>query len=115
MQSETVRAAIEELEDEIECLAQMRERCRKVSPAAKIAILAGFAWLGVTLIALVPFWPGPFFAALAAIIGGIVLLGSNKTTWEQTEAALAKAEAARAALIGEIELRVVDGGVRQVH
>ena len=34
-------------------------------------------------------------------------MGSNKTTWEQTDAALEKAEAQRAELIGRIELRLV--------
>jgi predicted nucleic acid-binding protein len=115
MQNETAREAIERLEDEIERLAVRRERCRKVSLTAKTAIAAGAVWLVLTLTGLVPSAPSLFFASLAAIIGGIVLLGSNATTWEQIDAALAKAEAARAQLIGAIELRVVDGGVRQMQ
>jgi hypothetical protein len=115
MQNETAREAIERLEDEIERLTLKRERCRKLSLAAKIAIAAGALWLVTTLIGLAPFLPSLFFGALAVIIGGIVLLGSNATTWDQTEAAIGKAEAARARLIGTIELRVVDEGVRQLH
>jgi len=108
MDAEAARTAIEELEDEIERLSLVRERCRKISIAAKVAIAAGSVWLALTLVGLAPFVPSLFFASLAAIIGGIVLLGSNKTTWEQTEMALHKAEAARAQLISAIELRVVD-------
>ena len=115
MHGEDAREAIARLEDEIESLMTRRERCRKLSRAAKIAILAGAAWLVCTLIGSVYFRPSLFLAALAAVIGGIVLLGSNATTWEQTDAAIEKASAARADLIGEIELRVVDDGVKQVH
>jgi len=115
MHGEDAREAIARLEDEIESLMTRRERCRKLSRAAKIAILAGAAWLVCTLIGFVYFWPSLFLAALAAVIAGIVLLGSNATTWEQTDAAIEKASAARADLIGEIELRVVDDGVKQVH
>jgi hypothetical protein len=110
MENETAREAIERLEEEIERLAVRRERCRKVSLAAKTAIVAGGVWLLLTLLGLVWFNPAPFFASLAALIGGVVLLGSNATTWGQTDAAIASAEAARAKLIGGIELRVVEGG-----
>lgn len=115
MRGEDVREDIARLEEEIESLLLRRERCRKLSRAAKIAILAGFAWLGLTLVGLVTFWPSVFLASLAAVIGGIVLLGSNATTWEQTNAAIDKASATRAELIGGIEMHVVDDGMRQVH
>jgi hypothetical protein len=115
MQNETAREAIERLEEEIERLAARRERCRKVSLAAKAAIAAGGVWLVATVLGIAPFSPSLFFAALAAVIGGVVLLGSNATTWDQTDAGIASAEAARAKLIGGIELRVVEGGVREVN
>jgi hypothetical protein len=41
------------------------------------------------------------------VLGGIVLSGSNRSTTQQVEAELAEAEAERAALIGQIDLRVV--------
>jgi len=112
MQNETAREAIERLEDEIERLSRTASRCRKVSLFAKITIAGGALWLVLTLLGLIPFLPTLFFAALAALIGGIVLLGSNATTCDQTEAALAAAEAARARLIEGIELRIVDGAAR---
>ena len=71
-------------------------------------------WLGsatsvasLLLLWIVSFSAGAFVAALSAVLGGFVLLGSNATTWQQTEAALHTAEAERAKLIGSIELRLV--------
>jgi hypothetical protein len=46
-------------------------------------------------------------AAGAAVLGGIVLSGSNRSTTREVEAELAAAEAERAALIGQIDLRLV--------
>ena len=46
--------------------------------------------------------------AMAAGLGGIVTLGSNNATAKEAAAQMAEAEAARAALIGEIDLRVVN-------
>jgi hypothetical protein len=114
MDDQTSREDIAQLEARIERLAEARERCRKISLAAKIAISAGAAWALLTLATLVPFYPSMFFGALAAMIGGVVLLGSNKTTWEQTDAALHDAERTRAALIGRMELRVVEQS-RTIH
>ena len=54
------------------------------------------------------------FGSLAAVIGGIVLLGSNSTTWSETEAALAASEAMRAEWIGRQDMRLV-GDSRTVH
>jgi hypothetical protein len=41
------------------------------------------------------------------VLGGIVLYGSNLTTWRQTDDALRATEAERAELIGKIGLRLV--------
>ncbi len=89
-------------------LAELLDRCRKISLASKLAIAAGAGWIVLTLLGLIPFMPGAVIAALAASIGGIVLLGSNATTWTQTEQALRAAEAMRAEMIGRMELRVVE-------
>jgi hypothetical protein len=46
-------------------------------------------------------------AAIAALLGGVVTLGSNSSTAKEASAQLAAAEAERAELIGSIELHVV--------
>ena len=110
-----VRDEIARLEERVEALAVSIERCRKVSLAARIAILVGGAWLVLTLLGLVTFSPALFFGAIATAIGGVVLLGSNATTWNETAAALRQAEVARMTLISSIELTVVDDGVKRLH
>ncbi len=99
---------IARIEERIADLQEQVARCAKLSLAAKIAIGAGAAWLALTVLWLVPFVPLLLIAALAAVIGGIVLLGSNATTWSQIEAALRASEAMRAEWIGQLELRVVE-------
>jgi hypothetical protein len=48
--------------------------------------------------------------AIAGVIGGTVMYGSNATTTEQFERETKEAEAQRAALIGALDLRVVSAG-----
>lgn len=103
------------LEERIETLTASIERCRKISYAAKIAIAGGAAWFVLFLLWIVPFGPTAFVAAVSAVLGGCVLLGSNATTWEQTETGRAAAEAMRADLIGTIELRLVGDAPPTLH
>ena len=110
-----LRDDIASLEERIDALRQTRERCRKISLVARIALSVSALWLILTLAALMPFSPTPFFAALAAMIGGVVLIGSNKTTWEQTEEELRKTEAMRDQFIGRLEMRTVGEDRPTVH
>jgi hypothetical protein len=110
-----VSGEIAQLEERIETMTTSIERCRKISYASKIAIAGGAAWFALFLLWIVPFGPTAFVAATSAVLGGCVLLGSNATTWEQTEQALHAAEKARADLIGSIELRVVHDGPPTIH
>jgi hypothetical protein len=48
--------------------------------------------------------------ALAAVIGGTVVCGSNTSTLKQTTTAMKAAEAHRAELISRMDLRVVGDG-----
>ncbi len=105
---------IARIEERIESLREAIARCRKLALAAKLVIGAGAAWIALTLLWLIPYWPSLVFGALAAVIGGIVLLGSNSTTWRETEAALAASEAMRAEWIGRREMRVV-GETKTLH
>ncbi len=107
--------AIAQIEARIEELTEQVERCRKLSIAAKIAIGAGSVWIVLTLLGLIEFYPSAMLAAGAAAIGGIVLAGSNSTTWAQTEADLHASETLRSEMIGQLEMRVVDSGARRLH
>lgn len=107
---------IARVEARIEELAASIERCRKISLAAKTAVAAGVGWTALTLLGIVAFEPASFIAALALAIGGAVLLGSNKTTWEQTEAARRASETLRAEMIGRLELRMIgDADTPRLH
>lgn len=101
------RDQISRLEDRIEALAEQLERCRKISLASRISIAAGAALMALMLLGLVPFEGSLLIAAMAAVIGGTVLLGSNSSTWQQTDAAIHQAEKLRTELIGRIDMRVV--------
>jgi outer membrane murein-binding lipoprotein Lpp len=101
-------ADIARLEEHIEALRESIARCRKIALAAKILIGAGGGVLIFMLIGLAPLATAPAFGALAAVIGGIVLAGSNSTTWKQTEARLNNSEALRRQMIGQLDLHVVN-------
>jgi hypothetical protein len=108
MEENAAPADIARLEDHIEALRDSIARCRKIALAAKLVITAGAGVLLFTLFGLVPFLTAPVITAIAAVIGGIVLAGSNSTTWQQTETRLRNSEALRAEMIGGIEMRVVE-------
>jgi hypothetical protein len=86
---------MEVLDERIAALGDAAERCRKVSLGAKILTGAGATYLVAFGLGIVSSEPSLTIAAIAAVLGGLVLLGSNASTWDQTEAALAAAYAAR--------------------
>ncbi|MBR0778412.1 hypothetical protein JQ625_26570 [Bradyrhizobium diazoefficiens] len=98
---------ISDIEDRIERLAEIAERCRKFILASKIAIGSGGALLLVTIFGLLGTGQTAALGSIALVLGGIVSLGSNISTLRQTDDAISAAEARRAALIGTIDLRVV--------
>jgi hypothetical protein len=99
---------ISELEARIEEFSEIAERCRKFILASKLAIAAGAVLLIVAVFGLFELGQITALGAIAMVLGGIVSLGSNVSTLEQTDAAIAAAEARRSDLIDEINLRTVD-------
>jgi hypothetical protein len=95
------------IEARLEHLAEVAERCRKIILASKTAIAGGVALLLITILGLL----GPnqvvALGSIAAVLGGIVSLGSNVSTLQQTTAAISAAEAQRSDLISRLDLRVV--------
>ena len=102
---------ISELEAQIETLAGVIERCRKVMLISKVAMAAGAALILAILVGATRFEPTALLLGITAVVGGIVLFGSNSSTSEQAATALKAAEAQRAELIDKAQLRLVDDGV----
>ncbi|HEY4986052.1 MAG TPA: hypothetical protein VII39_05480 [Bradyrhizobium sp.] len=99
---------ISAIEAQIEELAEVSERCRKIILASKVAIAAGLALLPLMMLGLFGSGHVTALGSIALILGGIVSFGSNVSTLRQTDAAIRAAESLRSELIGRIDLRVVD-------
>jgi hypothetical protein len=103
---------ISRIEARLDELAEVAERCRKFILVSKAAIAGGGALLLVMMLGL--FGSSNQVAAIgsiAAVLGGIVSLGSNLSTLRQTMADISAAEALRSDLIGSIDLRVVGDAI----
>jgi hypothetical protein len=98
---------IERLEAQIEVLSARIENCRKFILAARIAVGSGGILLVAILLGLIRFDPTLLLTAFAALLGGVVVWGSNGSTAKEAADELAKAETDRRALIGLINLRVI--------
>ncbi|HEY7301391.1 MAG TPA: hypothetical protein VH684_26165 [Xanthobacteraceae bacterium] len=101
------REEILRLEDEIESLAALIERCRKIDLAARLAV-AGGALVLLGLAFGILFNELILVCAITAAIGGIVAYGSNLSTSRQAASELKAAEARRAELIDASNLRLVE-------
>ena len=98
---------ISDVEERIEVLAEIAERCRKFILVSKIAIAGGFALLLVVILGLFGAALSTALGSIALVLGGIVSLGSNISTLRETEADISEAEAVRRDLIGGMGLRLV--------
>jgi hypothetical protein len=101
------RAEIERLEARIEELTETIAKCRKFILMSKLAMGAGAILIVAIIFGAIRFDPVAMIGAIAAVIGGTVLFGSNGSTLQETTSALQAAEVQRAELIGQITLRVV--------
>jgi hypothetical protein len=95
------------IEARLEHLAAVAERCRKIILASRIAIGGGIALMFAMLIGVLGSNPIAAIGSIAVVLGGIVSLGSNVSTLQQTRAAIDVAEQARSDLISGMQLRVV--------
>jgi hypothetical protein len=103
---------IAEIEAEIVELADAAERCSKVMLVARLASASGGLLLATVVAGLLPVAkPFPFLIAIAAGLGGIALYGSTRTTRDQIVTAIKAREAARAEMIGRLELRNLSDAV----
>ena len=96
---------ISRIEAQLEELAEVSERCRKIILVSKAAIAGGVALPLFMMLGLFGSNQVAAIGSIAVVLGGIVSLGSNVST--QTMAATSAAEAIRSDLISRIDLRVV--------
>ena len=118
------RDEIVRLEARIEELGSVIESCRKIIAISRAAIAVGAILLLALAMGAINLDPTMMVAAIAAAIGGIVGLGSNRRTSDDATAALRTAEGRRSELIGVIDLRLVaekdgrwtvHGGLDRLH
>jgi hypothetical protein len=98
---------IARIEAQLVELAEVSERCRRIILISKAAIAGGVA---LPLLMMLGFFGSDQVAvvgSIAAVLGGIVLFGSNVSTLRQTMTATSAAEAFRSDLINRINPRVV--------
>jgi len=95
------------IEARLDELAEVAERCRKFILVSKVAIVIGVALPLVMMLGLFGLNQVAAIGSIAAVLGGIVSLGSNVSTLRQTTAAMSAAEALRSELIDRIDLRLV--------
>jgi hypothetical protein len=98
---------ISRIEAQLDELAEISERCRKIILVSKAAIAGGVTLLLVTMLGLFGSSQVTAIGSIAVTIGGIVSLGSNVSTLRETMAAISAAEVLRSDLISRINLRVV--------
>jgi hypothetical protein len=98
---------ISRIEAQLEELAEVCERCRKIILVSKAAIAGAAVLLLLMMLGLFGSNQVAAIGSIAVVLGGIVSLGSNASTLQQTMAAMSAAEALRSDLIGRIDLRVV--------
>jgi hypothetical protein len=95
------------LEEQIDELAAKIESCRKFILASRIAVAGGGVVLAAMLVGAIRSDLGLMAAAVASLLGGIVVWGSNSSTAKEAAKELAAAESERAALIAHINPRVI--------
>src|SRR5262249_50776573 len=110
MTNDDLRDQISRIETDIEDHAVTLEGCRKAMLLSKVAVAAGIVSLSAYLLGAIWLNAVAFVGAMAAVIGGVVVFGSNLTPSNQATSAMAALERRRAELIDMINLRTVGEG-----
>jgi hypothetical protein len=87
------------LESQIAELSEAAEQCRRIRIAAKAITVAGSLLLIVTVLGTFGSGALALVLGIAAVLGGLALLGSNERTHQEIAASIKAHEAKRAELI----------------
>ena len=98
---------IERLELRIEKLSEAIERSRRLRLAGRALVVIGPMLLAGFALGLVNDSPTQVIVALALAIGGVVLMGSSRSSTEELERSLKQAETERIAAIDALNLTAV--------
>ena len=101
---ESFEKYLRKLANENKELREQVARSRRLMTAGGAAAVAGPVVLLALILGLVAFTPARVLVALALAIGGIVLMGSSRSSTEQLERSLERAEAQRNAAIDALGL-----------
>ena len=99
---------IEGLELRIEELTEAIRRSRRLRLAGRASAVIGPALLAAVALGLLNYTPARMVVALALAIGGVVLMGSSRSSTEELERSLKQAEAERIAAIDALDLVPID-------
>jgi predicted RNA binding protein with dsRBD fold (UPF0201 family) len=95
------------VECEIERLFESLDRCRTLIRAGTIAFVIGAAVLLLMLLSVLRFDPLTFVIAVAAVMGSIPFVGSNKSTANEIKAQIRATEARRSEIIDRLGPEIV--------
>jgi hypothetical protein len=107
MNDDSCRDEIVRLEAQIDELAATIENCRNFILAGRIAVVTGGAVLVAMLLGMIRSDPSLMGVAAAAVLGGIVVAGSNRSTAKEASNELSANDARRAELISQLALQTV--------
>jgi hypothetical protein len=100
---------IEQLELRIEALNEAIQRSRRLGMVGRVAVVAGLVALAGLALGLMYFELTRVIVAISLALGGVILVGSSKTSTEQLQVSLKRAESERNAAIDALDL-VAPGG-----
>ena len=101
---------IERLETRIEELSEAIARSRRLRLVGLASAVIGPALIAGFVLGLVAYSPTRVIVAFALAVGGIVLMGSSRSSTEELERALRQTEAERIAAIDALNLVQVGDG-----
>ena len=104
---EQVHDLIANLEAEIDGLRDSAERCRKIDIVAKAVIGIG---VGLLVIGFLWFSASALVIGIAAVLGPVALVGSNRGTLGEIITGIRLAEARRVEVIDSLGLQTVSDG-----